>query len=255
MELIFPGSELARRLEAADASNAAACATESIEAGGGTVAFAGANSPLTHAVGIGMKGPVTGPDLDRIETFFHDRGAPSNIDLCPLADPTLFEGLGRRGYRITEFNNVLYLPLGNSLAPPTNIRTALPRERDVWSRTMVAGFFERDDLSDDEPRIGEALFDMPGAIACIAEVDGAPAAAAAARIDEGVMSLFGDSTLPRFRGRGLHKRFIEFRLACAGSSGCALAYAATLPGSISQRNYWRAGFRIAYTKINMSRGL
>ena len=253
MDPTFPGRQLALHLEAADASNAAACATEHIEAGGGVVAFAGPDSPLTHAVGVGMNGPVTESDLDRIETFFFDRGAASNIDLCPLADPSLPERLGRRGYRITEFNNVLYLALGPSLAPSSDVRVALPHERDLWSRTMVAGFFERDNLSDDELRIGEAIFDMPGAIPCIAEVGGAAAAAATARAHEGVVSLFGDSTLPRFRGRGLHQRLIQSRLARAAGSGCTLAFAATLPGSISQRNYFRAGFLVAYTKMNMSR--
>ena len=48
-------------------------------------------------------------------------------------------------------------------------------------------------------------------------------------------TLFADSTMPGFRGAG------------------DLATASTLPGSVSQRNYERNGFRVAYTKAILVR--
>jgi GNAT superfamily N-acetyltransferase len=261
VELIFPGLELARRLEASDAANAAASAKESIEAGGGVVAYAGPTSPLSHAIGLGMHGPVTDADLDRVEAFYRDRDTPSNIDLCPLADHTLMEKLGRRGYRITEFNNVLVgrpakLEVVRRLDPShVRLRICGPEDSELWSRTMVAGFFDREDLSAEEIAMGERLFRMPGAVGFIAEVNGTPAAAGTARKFGTLVTMFGDSTLPRFRGRGLQKELIALRLEWAEAEGCDLATAATLPGTPSQRNYMRAGFAVAYTKMNMCREL
>ena len=44
---------------------------------------------------------------------------------------------------------------------------------------------------------------------------------------------------------------IHARLSAAAAKGCLMATASTLPGSLSQRNYERAGFRVAYTKAVM----
>ena len=73
--------------------------------------FTGVGSPLTQAVGLGMKGPVTEPEMERLEAFFEVRGSPTQIDLCPLADPSMLELLSLRGYRLREFSNMLVRPL------------------------------------------------------------------------------------------------------------------------------------------------
>ena len=79
----------------------------SLDVAGGCAVFVGAESPLTQAVGIGLNGPVQRGELEALETFFRSRGAKVSIDLCPLADPGLLPMLAERGYRVTEFNNVL----------------------------------------------------------------------------------------------------------------------------------------------------
>jgi hypothetical protein len=42
-------------------------------------------------------------------------------------------------------------------------------------------------------------------------------------------------------------------LRVAVEEGCDLATASTLPGSVSQRNYERNGFHVAYTKAVLVR--
>lgn len=247
------GFALAQRLELAEAQTVAHWASEHMEAGGGIVSFGGPTSPISHAVGVGMKGPVTLADLDRIEEFYGTRGAPVNLDLCPLADVSLMENLGHRGYRITEFNNVLVRPL-DPMPEAEGVRIAADDERDQWTRTMLAGFFEKDSFTADELQLGASLFAIPGAGAFWVDVGGTPAAAAAGCVIEKLLFLFGDSTLEAFRRRGLHRKLIDARLAWAHHQGAELAWACTLPGSNSQRNYERAGFRIAYTKMNMCLG-
>ena len=118
--MTFAGSALARRLEAAEAANARGCAPSgsmAIEIAGGCAIFAGAASPLTHAVGIGLAGPVSEQEILRLEEFFRSRGAPVSVDLCSLADPGLAIALGERGYRVTEFNNVLLKRLAAKVLP------------------------------------------------------------------------------------------------------------------------------------------
>ena len=50
---------------------------------------------------------------------------------------------------------------------------------------------------------------------------------------------------------GMHRELILARLHEALARGADLATASTLPGSGSQRNYERAGFRVAYTKVTL----
>jgi hypothetical protein len=250
------GFGLARLMETTEAQNVAAWAAEHIAAGGGIASFAGPASPISHAIGVGMNGQVTKGDIDQIEEFYNTRGAASNIDLCPLADPSLMEELGRRGYRITEFNNVLVTALPKDVENPADsVRIVNISEAELWTRTMITGFFERDELTPDELALGYAVFQMPHAGPFLAEVDGIPAAAGAACANGPVLYLFGDSTLPVFRRKGLHLSLIRSRLKWRAANGCTLAFASTLPGSGSQRNYCRAGFTIAYTKLNMCREL
>ena len=92
--MTFADARLARLLEDAEAANARGCAGPDIaviEAGGGYGVFAGADSPLTQVVGMGLDGPVRAADLDAVEGFLRSRGAGVTIDLCPLADPRLLE--------------------------------------------------------------------------------------------------------------------------------------------------------------------
>jgi GNAT superfamily N-acetyltransferase len=256
--LSFADAALARRLEAAEAANARGCAPSSpgaafLDIAGGCAIFVGADSPLTQAVGIGLDGPVSAAGLDALECFFRTREARVSIDLCPLADPGLLAMLGERGYRATEFNNVLVKRLAGAeivLAP--RARRAIAGEDDLWSHTVGRGFFEQSDLTTAEMDVGRAIFAMPGALCYLAvEETGAPAGGGALAVRGGLATLFADSTIPAFRRRGHHRELISARLNEAIAQGCDTATASTLPGSQSQRNYERLGFGVVYTKVTL----
>ena len=53
------------------------------------------------------------------------------------------------------------------------------------------------------------------------------------------------------RNLGMQHALIAARLAAALAAGCDLAVVHTEPGSPSQRNVERLGFRLAYTKVTM----
>ncbi|MEP7347030.1 MAG: hypothetical protein ABI877_17295, partial [Gemmatimonadaceae bacterium] len=66
---------------------------------------------------------------------------------------------------------------------------------------------------------------------------------------EGVGLMAGASTVPAARKQGAQLALLEHRLRFAADAGCDLAMMCALPGSASQRNAERHGFRIAYTRI------
>ena len=257
--MTFADASLARRIESAEAANARGCTaiyptTAALEVAGGWAIFAGADSPLTNAVGIGLNGAVGEAEIDALEAFFQRRGAGVTIDLCPLADPGLLDALCQRGYRPTGFNNVLVKRLaGMETAYTPRTRRARPDEADLWAHTVGRGFFERPDLSMEEMDVGRAIFAMPGAACYLAAADnGEPAGGAASAIYDGLATLFADSTITRFRCLGLHRELIAARLNDAVGQGCDLATASTEPGTTSQRNYERMGFEVVYTKVTLT---
>ena len=254
---IFADLHLARILEQAEAQNARAFTgtdTPLLEIAGGCAVFAGIGSPLSHGVGMGLRGPVHEAEIEAIEDFFRSRGAAVSLDLCPLADPGLFESLGQRGYHITEFNNVLVKGLTSTeIVMMPRVRRASADERELWSHTLGEGFFEQPHLTNAEMDIGRAVFASPTSLCYLAVSEsGEAAGGGAAAFHDVLATLFADATLPRFRRQGFHRELIDARLNEAIARGCALATATTLPGSPSQRNYERAGFQVVYTKVTLA---
>ncbi len=239
---------------------------ETAEAGGAPVlhiagahaVFMGDGSPLTQVLGLGLGGPVTAEDLDQVEEFFRSRGATVNLHACPLADPSLFELLGDRCYRTVEFNNVLVRVLNAEFTPaplPPGVEVRIAEESDMilWADVLARSFFEHGAITAEEMEVGMKLFKKTDSPCYLAFLDGRPAAGAAMSFHDDLAILCGDGTPPEFRGRGVQTALIHARLSAAGSKGCLMATAATVPGSVSQRNYERAGFRVAYTKSIMQK--
>jgi GNAT superfamily N-acetyltransferase len=250
----FVDTSLALRLEAAHASAGVSSAGEVESAAGGKLIFAGVDSPINQALGLGLAGPVTAEEFDRVESFFRSRGVKITIDLCPLADISLIELLAARGYRLTEFNNVLARPIREGEwipAPPSGLdaRPAAPEEVDLLTRIAIQGFFNRSEVTPDELVQFRAM--VGTSIPYLLFAGGQAVAGAVMGIHERVATMAGDATLPEFRGRGAQAALIHRRLRDAQAAGCDLAWAATLPGSVSQRNYERCGFRMVYTRAMM----
>jgi GNAT superfamily N-acetyltransferase len=222
------------------------------EVAGGLLICPYAASPITKAEGLGLAGPVTGSDFDRVEAFFRERGAVAHVTLSPFVDPSLFEILGERGYRLEEMEQVLARtvdPTERFAPPPPGVEIArvADDERATWARVVAQGFAEREEVTDDEIRVGELVAAPEAAELWLARVDGEPAGAGAICFVEGVASLYGTSTRVAFRGRGVQTALLNARLRRAVEESCDLAIVMTAAGSQSQRNVERAGFRVAYT--------
>ncbi len=128
----FIDIDLARRVEMAEANAGRKCAeafhrlhpefpVAVQEIAGGTAVFAGTDSPVTQAIGVGLNGPVARSELDALGEFFRLRNAPAALELCPLINMNLYERLAARGYKLLEVSDVLVLnDLAQALAaaPP-----------------------------------------------------------------------------------------------------------------------------------------
>ena len=271
--LFFADIALARRLETTDALAGVEFARTwaqlnsytgdvVLPVAGGHANFGGVDSPLTQAFGLGLNEPVTEPDMDGMEEFYRSHGSAVNIETCPLADPSLLKLLNERTYRPIEYSNVFALELAGSDArawpdPTSKVRVRRPSqdETEIYSRVVAKSFLENAEVAPELLSVFSSCFQAAGAFFFMAEVDGIPAGGGMMSIHQGVASLGGAGTLPEFRNQGVQKALLLARLAIAAESGCDLAMVATNPGSGSQRNVERQGFRVVYTRTKFLRDL
>jgi len=262
----FPFSDLAlaRRLERAEArSNAEIVEARArlfpnsgarwIEVAGAYAMFDGVSSPCTQTFGLGLFQKVTSADMQRIEEFFQERQAPVFHEVSPLADMDLLGLLNGRGYEPFEFTSVMFrligIPLAGSRSEKFQVRLIQDDEQDLWGRTAARGWEASGELADFMAVIGRIQAATPSAFAFLAELEGRPIATGAMNICDGVALLAGASTVPEARGLGAQLALLDSRLRYAAERGCGLAMMGAHPGSASQRNAERNGFRIAYTRI------
>jgi GNAT superfamily N-acetyltransferase len=170
-----------------------------------------------------------------------------------MADRSLIEGLGRRGYRLTGFENFLAMPLTVDDAEPSpargiEIRPAGPDLAELYASVVTPNFAGPEGVNDHLQDLLASVFGQDGCAAFLAFIDGEPAGGGAIMIHEGVALLAGAGTLPPYRNRGVHAALHHARLAVARRSGCDLAAQGAEPGSTSQRNAERRGLRVAYTR-------
>ncbi|NNC33090.1 hypothetical protein HKM21_27925 [Longimicrobium terrae] len=226
-----------------------------IDVAGTWAMFDGVGSPLTQTFGLGMSGPVSEDDFRRLEAFFAERGAEVFHEVSPLADPGLLEQLNGRGYRPIEFTSILFRPSrlpdrSADIPAGVHVRRIAVEEADEWARVSAQGWSsEGEGIAEFIQSFGRVSAPAAGTECFLAEVDGQPAAAGALILADGVALLAGASTVPAMRRRGAQHALLQARLRFAAESGCPLAMMGAHPGSASQRNAEREGFRIAYTRI------
>jgi hypothetical protein len=223
---------------------------------GGTFAmFAGVGSPITQTFGLGMHAPLVEKDLEAIERFFTSRGSAIFHEVCPLSGVEVSQQLALRGYRPVEMSSVLYQPIDAHTRIESNAALAVRQvgrnEAELYGTVASRGWFEHPEAM---PYIKSfAKLSLECASCFIAERDGRPIATAALFVHNGVALLAGASTVPEGRRQGAQNALLDTRLRTAASNGCDLAMMVAAPGSASQRNAERQGFRIAYTRTKWQR--
>jgi len=224
---------------------------------GGHMIFAGLGSPIGRVTGAGFDRPIATEDVDRIENFYRERKAPSQVDLTPLHRPEVFEMFKERGYGIAELNNVLYRKLepGEEYPSPPDgceIRRSHREEAEITGKIVETAFFP-DGAPEGFRGLIAPLYQIETALAFLATVDGKPVACGTGLLisDHKVFALAGAGTLAEYRGRGLQTALLRARMQAAQQAGCEYAVVVTQGGSTSQRNAERLGFRVAYSKVTV----
>lgn len=263
----FSDVNLARRLERAEAHASAKfveararvipeSGAQWIEVAGAYAMYDGVTSPVTQTFGLGLFGDITSAELERLESFFVERGAPVFHEVSPHAGQPLAAVLGQRGYQPAEFTSVMYRPLvrdGQPLEKRICVRPMRPDEGALWGQIAARGWSEYPDLGDYLLQLGPVATQREDAISFLAELDGEPVAVGVLCLHGGVALLAGACTVPEARRQGAQRALLHARLQFAAEHDCDLAMICAAPGSASQRNAERHAFRIAYTRLKWRR--
>ncbi len=228
---------------------------------GGHMIFAGLGSPIGRATGAGLDRVFTAADLDRVEEFYGAYKAPSQVDLCPMHEPAVFELFKERGYAIAELNNVLFRkldPQEKFPSPPAGceIRPSRLEEAETAGEIVESAFFP-----DGAPEAYRGLiapfYQMERALPFVASVEGKLVACGTGLVipEHRVFALCGAGTLIEYRGHGLQTALLRARTAAAVQAGCEYAVVVTNGGTTSQRNAERLGFSVAYSKVTVIKQL
>lgn len=219
--------------------------------------FDGPTSPLTQTFGLGAFQEPTTETLEQLERFFSSRGVATAHEVSCLASPATWQCLSARGYTPIEASTVLIRP---AVCPPLPKSTQLqarlirPEEAPTWCRIMTAGLAsESAELATAVENLAPAMARSDGGHCFLAELRGEPIAAGIVAIKNGVAVLGGASTIPAARRQGAQAALLEARLRYAAELGVNLAMLVAAPGSGSQRNAERKGFRPAYVRSKWMR--
>lgn len=228
-----------------------------LDLGEGAACFAGFSSFFSQVVawGFNLTKKQFNQQTHAIEHFYHALNHPHiDIELCPLVGNDLPMALCKRGYELTELNNVSFIDLVehnvNSSPNSFEIRSIEASEILDWSHKVALGFGY---LEAQEQFAHYAR--LKGVTAFAVYNDGQIIAGATIAIHNNIADLGVTSTIPSYRGKGLQKLLLNHRLIYAQKRRIPLAIVTTEPGSISDLNIQKVGFRCGYTRLKFTKSL
>jgi GNAT superfamily N-acetyltransferase len=242
---------------------------------------------LNRAVGLGLSAPATDSDLDDIESLFEETHTTPNFHLAGIVRGDLKQRLIARGYAPNGSVNVYYMDLkGYTSAPRSDqvdgrhsnieVHEVMPNPNGPttpksFHDVSVEGFRSGGRLPKLLSHLAELALQRDDTEYYFAYVNGKLAGSAAMailkvpesleaseRTDDSIQpcttvaQLYLDSTLPEFRGQGVHAALIHERIRSAKSYASVVMLVARA-GSGSARNALRAGMKLAYEKQILSR--
>jgi GNAT superfamily N-acetyltransferase len=259
--------EIARLVERSqqEATATIAAIWEPIADGG--AGFDSPGSYMNRASGLGVDGPVSGDDLDRLLAFYARHGAEPRVEASAYADPSLLEGLAARRFVLKHVEHVYARKVDDADAfepdLPEESLAEFVLERvdpgdDVTLRAYLdlgaSGFLpEGTEISESYRAAGIKGARLPTADSFVARRRGRVVGVAGMGTRFGMSTLYGAVVAKDFRRRGLQQALIALRLDAARARGARFANIRCLPGIATERNAMRVGFRLVCARTVLVR--
>lgn len=201
----------------------------------------GQQTPLDTAWHDGHR-PPSPQEMQAFEDFCASAGQPLVLHALSDAAPPLLPLLREWGYALEYVLHVYAHPL-HPLPEPPHLPVEPVPDPQTWATVSAQGFGPGSEaimrLVAGHPRV--QLYGV--------RLEGELAGTAALQVAAGVGALYGTSTRPEFRGRGVQAALLSYRLHAARQQGADLASVFVTPGTPSERNIRRAGFGLAGMRL------
>jgi len=209
-----------------------------------------------------MSGEVKKADLLGVERVYDEIGLQPEIDICQYAHASAFKLLEHE-YNVTGSICAFQRSLsgGGSMAdtatPADGVEVAETRDVEQFVNASIEGFRSGGRSTELLGLLAKAAAQRNDTTLFVAKVNGEVAGTASvAYVDASgtkFANLYIDSTLPRFREKGVHRALIAARLAAAARNGCEVAIASARSDSISARSIEKAGFERVFSSSTYTR--
>ena len=220
---------------------------QALNIGGGIAAFAGVNSPLSEAIGIGLWERAAQDEAEALTAFYRERGAQPRVRLSPYADPAFVRALLGLGYAPLEYENPLTAELA-AIGAHRDPRVTAMRDANEWSLATGSAFLDGAPCDESNLLIGLMVCTPPETTALEIRVDDAIVASGCMDVQGEIAGFYGAATAVGHRGRGLQTALVLDRAARALERGAQFGRVTTRPGSTSEQNFRRIGFVLLYTR-------
>jgi GNAT superfamily N-acetyltransferase len=216
---------------------------------------------ITDTMGVGYDGPVSAEQMDAIEAVFRRCDSVPEIECTPYADPSLLGHLRERGYGVVNYLQVFWLDL---TTPPAEwVEGIEVRQIDksdladvaLAARTIAMGMESRvDEPTGPGLTIAEQVASCKEIATFVALINGEPVGGSSCGVWDRHplcgphLNVYGGSTLPWARGRGVQRALMLARLRWGHERGARSASMDCKPMIASERNALRLGFELVCTK-------
>ncbi len=257
--------EIAVKEEARQAVGTSEVALERREVAGGFMCRGEPGTWVNVAVGLGLAGPVSGPEVDAMVDWFEGVGIEPRVEVAPFVDGSLMQELANRGFVLRVFENVFFRPLkrGETVMPVHPLAPGIELRRvnggDVgqvraFALAVATGFApEGVAARPADIDVMARCASHPRTIALGAYVDGACVGGGSIEVYGEAAGLYGLAVTAPYRKKGIQQALIAQRLRLASETGAKFAAISSRPGVATERNVRRMGFEVAYTKVTMVR--
>lgn len=216
---------------------------------------------VNEVMGLGLHGPVEDAQIERCLDVFEGLNSAAVFEACPYADWSMHEQMNVRGARVVHHLQVFAMHMTEPPAavetPGVEVRRVDKRNADdvaLAVRTIAGGYAQGREPTRPQIDIVEHCVQSPDSATFLAWSGGRPIGGSSAGVWAGHpcsavhLNLYQGSTLPEGRGRGAQAALMRARLRWGFEHGARTATVDCKVGVPTERNAWRLGFELVFTK-------
>lgn len=219
----------------------------------------GTGSWANYAAGLGLNGPVTSAEIQRLVDFYDAHGVDAQVQTTPYQDPSLFSVLAEHHF-VTDDFTVMFVhdlkDLSTTQMPGLEFIEINPGNNEdiqVFVNAQMIGFYAPNAAPEGIAAITERVGRHPRCRVWLLKLDGKIVGSGGLEVFENSAVLIAGAIFPEARRKGIQSAFMSYRLRIARDLGVDYALVGSVPNGGTERNALRQGFLPIMTQIFLRR--